>query len=106
MSKAKAKQRQLASPTVRAVKLPRRQETGYRQFQQRLSVIDGLKSGIIRPLWEGTKLPGEFALLVRVELAEVYMSARESEPALPVRNDSVLLLVRIQILQPRERCYQ
>lgn len=57
------------------------------------SSVVGLEGKIIRPLREGTKLPREFALLVRVELAEVYMSAREGEPALSVRNYSMLLAV-------------
>lgn len=57
----------------------------------------GLESKIIRPLWEGSKLPREFALLVRVELAEVYMPAREGKAALSVRNYSMLPIVSMPV---------
>lgn len=51
-----------------------------------------MKSGIVGPHREGAQLSRVFALLIRIELAEIYMSAGESKSTLPMRNNSMLRL--------------
>lgn len=54
------------------------------------SSIVELEAKITRPLREGAELPRDLTLLIRLELAEVYMSACEGEPTLSVWNYSML----------------
>ena len=65
----------------------------YNAIEREPLVVDRLKRRIARPLRKGAQLLRMFSLLVRVELAEVDMAARECKPALSVRDDAMLSLV-------------
>ena len=68
----------------------------WRLCQNGPSIIAGLESKTVRPLWEGAQLFRVLAFLVRVELPEVYMPTGEGKTALSVRDNSMLLFVGVQ----------
>lgn len=67
-------------------------------------VVGGLKGRVVRPLREGAQLPRVLSLLVRLEPAEVDVTARERKPASSMRDDSMLFLVSDQSPKPSKKC--